>query len=391
VKTSRRVPVIDQDGLAGPAITGDTAPGNTPERPSELTRTTLQILALSTLIVASFWIIRPFLAAILWAVTGSIATWPMLLRVQSWLGGKRSLAVALMSLILLATLLAPFYFAIVTIVEHIDQLAKWSKSIATLTVPAPPAWVRELPLVGSTLAARWTQLSVAGPEQIAARLSPIVHALGVWFLSQVGNLGLLLLQFFLTVIILAILYANAETAARGARLFARRLAGVRGEQAAVLAAQAIRGVALGIVVTAVVQTILVGIGLALVAVPFATLLTAMTFILAIVQIGPVPLLIGVVVWVYSKNGAFWGTGFLLWGIFCGLIDNLLRPLLIKRSTDIPLPLIVAGVIGGLIAFGVIGLFIGPVVLAVSHALLIAWMSESEAEPTPESQALTGSD
>jgi predicted PurR-regulated permease PerM len=391
VKNSRRILVGEQDGLAGPAIADDTASANTPDRPSELTRTTLQVLALSTLIVASFWIVRPFLAAILWAVTGSIATWPLLLRVQSWFGGRRSLAVALMSLILLLTLLAPFYFAIVTIADHIDQLARWSKSIAQLTVPAPPGWVRELPLIGANLAARWTQLSVAGPEQVAARLSPIVQALGVWFLSQVGNLGLLLLQFFLTVIILAILYANAETAAHGTRLFARRLAGVRGEQAALLAAQAIRGVALGIVVTAVVQTILVGIGLALVGVPFATLLTAMTFILAIVQIGPVPLLIGVVVWVYSKDGAFWGTGFLLWAIFCGLIDNFLRPVLIKRSIDIPLPLIVAGVIGGLIAFGVIGLFIGPVVLAVSHALLIAWMSETEAEPTPDSQMLTGSD
>lgn len=391
MKKPRRIPVDHQDGLPSRALAEDRTSGNPPDRPSELTRTTLQVLALSTLIVASFWIIRPFLAAILWAVTGSIATWPLLLRVQSWLGGKRSLAVALMSLILLLTMLAPLYLAIATVTDHIDQLAKWSKSIANLTVPAPPSWIRELPLVGRNLAARWTQLSIAGPEQIAARLSPIVQALGVWFLSQVGNLGLLLLQFFLTVIILAILYANAETAALSARLFARRLAGMRGEQAALLAAQAIRGVALGIVVTAIVQTILVGVGLALVGVPFASLLTALTFILAIVQIGPVPLLIGVVVWVYSKSGAFWGTGFLLWALFCGLIDNLLRPLLIKRSTDIPLPLIVAGVIGGLIAFGVIGLFIGPVVLAVSHALLIAWMSENEPKPTSESQVLTGSD
>jgi predicted PurR-regulated permease PerM len=390
VKTSRRLPVIDQHGLAGPAIAGDSSEDG-PDRPSELTRTTLQVLALSTLIIASFWIIKPFLAAILWAVTGSIATWSLLLRVQSWFGGRRSLAVALMSATLLATLLAPFYFAIVTIADNIDQLSKLSKSIAKLKIPMPPSWVHDLPIVGSNLAGRWKQLAVAGPEQIAERLSPIVHSLGVWFLGEVGSLGLLLLQCLLTVIIIAILYANAETAASGARLFARRLAGVGGEQAALLAAQAIRGVALGIVVTAVVQTILVGVGFAVVGVPFATLLTALTFILAIVQIGPVPLLIGVVFWVYWKSGAVWGTGFLMWAILCGAIDNFLRPLLIKRSIDIPLPLIVAGVIGGLIAFGVIGLFIGPVVLAVSHALLITWMSEETAEPQPESQVLTGPD
>jgi predicted PurR-regulated permease PerM len=362
------------------------------DKSSELTRTLLQVVALSTLIGASFWIIRPFLAAILWAVTGCIATWPLLLRLQEWLGGKRSLAVASMSMVLLATLLAPFYFAIAMIVDNVEEIAKWSKSIAKLTLPLPPKWLQELPIVGTNLSGRWTRLATAGPEQLAARLSPIAHALGLWFLSQVGNLGLLLVQFILTIIILAILYANAETMARGAKLFARRLAGGRGEEAVLLAAQAVRAVALGIVVTAVVQTTLVGAGLALVGVPFAALLTAATFVLAIAQIGPVPLLIGVVVWVYSKSGAIWGSSFLLWAIFCGIIDNFLRPILIKRSINIPLPLIIAGVIGGLIAFGVIGLFIGPVVLAVSHALLFAWISEAEVLiGPPAGQALPSAD
>jgi predicted PurR-regulated permease PerM len=105
----------------------------------------------------------------------------------------------------------------------------------------------------------------------------------------------------------------------------------------------------------------------------------------------VPLLIGAVIWVYSKSGAVWGTGFLLWATFCGTFDNFLRPFLIKRSIDIPLPLIVAGVIGGLIAFGVIGLFIGPVVLAVAHTLLIDWMSENEIMSSPANQNVTSSD
>jgi predicted PurR-regulated permease PerM len=203
----------------------------------------------------------------------------------------------------------------------------------------------------------------------------------------VGDLGLLLLQFLLTIVIIAILYANGEMAARGAKTFSRRLAGQYGESSAVLAAQAIRAVALGIVVTAVVQTILVAIGFAVVGVPFAALLTAASFVLSIAQIGPVPLLIGVVIWVYSKSGVVWGTGYLMWAIVCGTIDNVLRPLLIKRSVAIPLTLIVAGVIGGLIAFGVIGLFIGPVVLAVAHALLISWMSETEIAATVNEQLI----
>jgi predicted PurR-regulated permease PerM len=366
-------------------------PKTTVDAPRELTRITLQVLALGALIIASFLIIRPFLAAILWAATGAIATWPLLLSVQSWLGGKRSLAVVFMSGILLLTLLAPFYFAVATITNNIELIANWSKSIARFKLPAPPSWISSVPGFGANLAVRWKQLAAAGPEQIAASLSPIAHAVGLWFLSQVGNLGLLLVQFVLAVIIISILYANAEAAALGARTFARRLAGPQGEKAALLAGQAVRGVALGIVVSAVVQTVLVGIGLAVVGVPFAALLTAATFVLAVAQIGPVPLLIGVVIWVYSKSGAVWGTGFLLWAIVCGVIDNLLRPLLIKRSTDIPLPLIIAGVIGGLIAFGVIGLFIGPVVLAVGHTFLLAWMSESEATPSLAHQNQAGSD
>jgi predicted PurR-regulated permease PerM len=362
-----------------------------PDNSAELTRTTLQVVALSALIATSFWIIRPFLGAILWAATGAIATWPLLVRMESWLGGKRSLAVALMSVILLLTLLAPFYLAIATITSNIEEIANWSKAIARLRIPPPPAWVGTLPIFGANLTAYWKQLAAAGPQHIAAHLSPLAHTVGLWFLSEVGNLGLLLVQFVLTVIILAILYANAETASRGAESFARRLAGPEGAKATLLAAQAVRGVALGIVVTALVQSILVGLGLALAGVPFVALLTAFTFVLAVAQIGPVPLLIGAVIWVYMKSGTVWGIGFLLWAIFCGTFDGFLRPFLIKRTADIPLFLIVAGVIGGLIAFGVIGLFVGPVVLAVAHTLLIDWMSETEATPSSAIQNLTSPD
>jgi predicted PurR-regulated permease PerM len=362
-----------------------------PDRPPELTRMTLQVAALSALIAACFWIIRPFLAALLWAIMGVIATWPLLLRLQSWLGGRRSLGIALMSVLLLLTLTAPIYLAIITITGNIEEIANWSKSIGRYTLPLPPVWIGEIPLIGANLTARWTQLATAGPEQLATYLAPAVHAVGLWFLTQVGNLGLLLVQFVMTLIIIVILYANAETAGRDAEIFARRLAGPQGVKATLLAAQAVRGVALGIVVTAIVQSILVGIGLALFGVPFVALLSAVTLILAIAQIGPVPLLIGAVIWVYSKSGIVWGTGFLLWAIFCGTFDNFLRPFLIRRSVDIPLSLIVAGVIGGLIAFGIIGLFIGPVVLAVAHTLLMDWMSEAEATSTSGNQSSASSD
>jgi predicted PurR-regulated permease PerM len=351
-----------------------------PNRSPDLARTTLQLLALAALIGTSLWIMRPFLVALVWAATIAIATWPLLLRAQSWFGGRRGLAVALMTIVFLLILVVPLYFAITTITGNVGQITEWSKSLATLIQSPPPAWVETLPLVGARLATRWRNFAAAGPEEITAHLTPFARTVTLWFLSRVGNLGLLLVQFLLTTMIAAILYANGETAARATLTFAHRLAGPAGEKAMHLAAQAVRSVALGVVVTAILQSVLSGVGLAVAGVPFAALLTAVMFILSVAQIGPAPVLIGAVILVYSRSGALWGTGLLVWAIFCVTFDNVVRPMLIKRGADLPLLLIFAGVIGGLIAFGVIGLFIGPVVLAVAYTLLIDWMSENEVAP-----------
>jgi predicted PurR-regulated permease PerM len=152
----------------------------------------------------------------------------------------------------------------------------------------------------------------------------------------------------------------------------------------VLSGKAIRGVALGVGVTAFVQSFLGGIGLAVTGVPAAALLTAVMFILCIAQVGPVLVLVPATIWLYWKVGTLWGTVLLIWSLIVGAIDNFIRPVLIRKGADLPLLLIFAGVIGGLMAFGIIGIFIGPVVLAVSHTLLKAWISggEQEGEPTP---------
>ena len=359
------------------------------DRSLDLARITFQLLALGILIAASFWIVSPFLIAFTWATMIVVATWPLLLQAQAWLGGKRSLAVALMTVVLLLILVVPLYFGITAIVENAQQIAGWSKSLATFRVPQPPAWVEAFPLVGSKLAEPWRQLAASSPEEISARISPYAQQLILWFVVHVGGIGLLLVNFLLTVIIAAILYANGEMAARAAVRFGWRIAGPRGENAVHLAGQAIRGVALGVVVTAILQSTAAGIGLAVAGVPFATILTAVTFMLCVAQIGPSLVLIPAVIWIYSTRGPVWGTGLLVWAIFCGTFDNFVRPLLIKRGADLPLLLIFAGVIGGLIALGVIGLFIGPVVLAVAYTLFVDWVSEGSPsdEPAPPPPAM----
>lgn len=350
------------------------------ERPHDLTRTTFQLLTLGALIATTFWITRPFLLALAWATMIAVATWPLLLGAQRLLGGRRSLAVAAMTVALLLLLVVPLYFAITAVVENTAQLLRWSQSLQGLSVPQPPDWVVRLPMIGPTIADSWRQLADVGQAEVLARLAPFAQSLALWFVAQIGNVGLLLLQFLLTVAITAILYARGEGAADFLNRFAGRLVGEQGERAVHLAAQSVRAVALGVIVTAVAQATLTGLGLVLASVPFAALLTAMVFILAVAQIGAGPVLLPAVIWVYAREGALVGTVFLVWATFCGTFDNVMRPILIRRGADLPLLLIFVGVIGGLVAFGVIGLFIGPVVLAVAYTLLNEWIADRTAEP-----------
>jgi predicted PurR-regulated permease PerM len=346
-----------------------------------LTRSALQLLALGLLIAGSLWILRPFLIAGLWATMLSVALWPLLLRAHDAFGGRRAPAVTLLTGVLLLIVVLPLFFGVSALAANAEDLAGWVQSVRFWTLPHPPEWVEHLPLVGANVAAQWRDLAEAGPQQLAERLGPQLRVLARWVVREMGGLGALVLQFLLTTIFAAILFARGERAASALRRFARRLAGVQGERAALLAAQAIRAVALGVVLTAIVQSVLVGVGFAVVGVPFAGILTALSFMLSVAQIGPLPLLIGAVIWVFAEQGVVWGSAYLVWAFLCGTIDNVMRPVLIKRGADLPLLLIFAGVIGGLLAFGIIGLFIGPVVLAVGYMLLIDWMEEAR-EPAP---------
>jgi predicted PurR-regulated permease PerM len=197
---------------------------------------------------------------------------------------------------------------------------------------------------------------------------------------------MIVVRFLLTVIIVALLYLKGEEAAGWVLSFANRLAGRQGREAAILAGKAIRGVALGVVLTGLIQAALGGAGLALAGVPGTALLTGIIFVLCLAQLGPMPVLLPAVGWLYWSGEALWGTILLVWTVFVGTFDNFLRPFLIRRGVDLPLVLVFTGVIGGLIAFGVIGLFIGPVVLAVTYTLLAEWVrggtAEGDAPPAP---------
>jgi predicted PurR-regulated permease PerM len=345
----------------------------------DLTHTTLAVLFIGGLIAAAFWILRPFLAALIWAAMIVVATWPLMLRVQRWLWGKRGLAIAVMIVVLLLVFVIPIALAANSIITHADQIVGWAKALGTLKLPPPPDWLQGLPFVGEKLAALWREYAATGMAELAAMLQPYTTGLLGWFAAQAGEFGLIGLQFLLTIVLAGILYAQGEEALSFVQRFLRRLAGERGAAVAVLAGQAIRAVALGVVVTALVQSVMGGIGLAIAGVPFAAVLTAAMFLLAVAQIGAGPVLACATVWMYWTGDTAWAIALLVWTIVVGSLDNILRPILIRQGADLPLLLIFAGVIGGLITFGLIGLFVGPVVLAVTYTLLESWMQDRPEE------------
>ncbi len=340
----------------------------------DVTHTTLAVLGICILAAASFWVLRPFLIPIIWAFLIVVATWPVLLKLQTRLSGRRGLAVAVMTVGLLLAVFIPLTLAVLTILNNAEDIAGRIRSLVALTLSPPPEWVEDIPLVGRRLSARWQEFAALTPEQRSIRLGPFAGKALQWFLAQAGSIGLLLLNFLLTVIIAAIMYAKGEIASSGLLSFARRLAGAQGEAVAFLGAKAIRGVALGIVLTALIQASLGGIGLAVTGVPAVTLLTAVMFMLCLAQIGPALVLVPAVIWLYMNGAALWGTVMLVFSILAVTVDNIIRPVFIKKGAKLPLIMVFAGVIGGLIAFGIVGLFIGPVVLAVTYTLIKAWVA-----------------
>jgi len=202
-----------------------------------------------------------------------------------------------------------------------------------------------------------------------------------WLVSVTGGIGIVAVNILLTVALVAILYAQGETAARGALAFGYRLGGERGMDVIRLAAQAVRSVALGVVVTALVQSVLAGLVLWICGIPAPVVLAALVFVLGIAQLGPLPVLVPAIAWLYWTDETVWGTVLLVLAIPIGALDNVLRPILIRRGVQLPMLLIIAGVIGGLIAFGVMGLFVGPVILAASYTLVKSWVTEGHPPPT----------
>lgn len=345
----------------------------------DLTQITISVVAILLLIVGSIWVFMPFIAALIWASIIVISTYNFMLKLQAKLWNKKGLAITIMLLLILAVILVPIAVVVGTIIVNSSEVIGWFNALSDLRFQSAPDWIAGIPVIGSQLANGWNQLSSLHNDEIIKRVIPFLDDVVKWFVSQAGSFGLFMLHFLITVIICGILYSKGEVAVKGIRKFAVRLAGDRGDEIVTLAGQAVKAVTMGVVITALIQSILGGISLAICGVPRAGLLTAIMFVLGLTQIGAGPVLIPATIWKYASGDPVWGSVLLVLTIIVGGSDNFIRPVLIKRGADLPILLIFPGVIGGLIVFGIVGLFIGPVILAVTYTLLKSWINENKKE------------
>jgi predicted PurR-regulated permease PerM len=326
------------------------------------------------LVAWCFWLARPFLVAVLWGVILAVTVHPAYRRLRNGLGGRSGLAAGLLTLVTLLLLIGPLGALTVALIGNISELAA-RLTTGSIIVPPPPAGLARLPLVGDTVAQAWQLASVnllAALEEIRPQLA----TLGRWLLSLAAGASLDALRFLLAIVIAGLLLAHAEAGGRFAEMLATRLAGARGPALALLAEHTVRNVARGVLGTALIQSLLAGIGFVAAGVPAAALLTLVCFLLAVIQIGPAILLLLVVAYLFATADTLTAVLFTAWSVPVALVDNVLRPLLIGRGREVPLLIVLVGVLGGLLAHGLIGLFVGPIVLALGYELFRAWLTVS---------------
>jgi len=346
------------------------------QRGVDLPQLLFSLMFILLMIIACLWVVQPFILGFAWASMVVIATWPLMIRLQQLLWGRRSLAVIAMTILLLLLFIIPIALLVSSLVDNSAPLIAWATQ-RHMTMP-DLAWLQQIPYAGNKLYLSYHKLIDGGGTAIMRQVQPYIGRTTGFFVAQAGHFGRFMLHLALMLLFSVLLYWRGEQVGQGIRHFAYRMGGPRGDAAVLLAGQAIRAVALGVVVTALVQGVLGGIGLAISGIPYATLLTVLMILTCLVQLGPLIVLVPAIIWLYWSGDTTWGTVLLVWSCVVGTLDNVLRPVLIRMGADLPMILILSGVIGGLIAFGMIGLFIGPVVLAVSYRLVTVWMNEAPA-------------
>lgn len=335
----------------------------------------IKISLLGIMVIISFQLIRPFLIPVVWGIILAVAMEPFIVKVAAMLGGKRSLAAVLFVLLIVATLIVPTVLMTLSSIDAVQTLSAQMES-GNLVVPPPPAKVADWPLVGDSVFQAW-QLAANNLEGALTQYSPQIKAVAGKVLGSVGGgLAGIFMAIISTCIAGVFLAKSVKSVAVAEKVFTR-LAGDKGPEFTALATATIRGVMQGVVGVAVIQAILAAIGMMVVGVPAAGLWSVLVLVCAVAQLPPILILGPVAAYVFSVADTTPAVIFLIWAMLVSASDGFLKPLLMGRGVDIPMLVILIGALGGMMLSGIIGLFVGAVVLAIMYTLFMAWLGEND--------------
>lgn len=335
----------------------------------------IRLALLGFLLYWSLTIIRPFIEIMAWSVVLAVALYPAFSLVAKWLGGRRRLAAALITILLLLIVIGPATWLALDLVEVLGTIYERFESGA-VSIPPPIESVRTWPLIGEQLFQFW-QLASTNLRAALVNVAPHLKPLGSSLLGAAGSAGAGILQFFASVIIAGFLLSPGPSLVEALAAFSRRLFSKRGDEFVHLAGATIRNVSQGVIGVSLLQALLAGIGLKAAGVPGASLITFLVLVLGIIQIGPSVILIPVIIWSWITMETTTALLFTLYMVPVNLVDNILRPILMSRGLRTPMLVIFVGAIGGTLSNGIIGLFVGPIVLAVAWDLLVTWVREDD--------------
>jgi predicted PurR-regulated permease PerM len=333
-------------------------------------------VGLAVLLVWScFLILRPFLPPVIWGIVIAIALYPWYRKLATFLSERRTLAAVLCTIVLLVLLIVPIYLLTGTLIEGVQTLTGRLKD-GTFNVPPPPPTVATWPIIGTSLNRVWL-LASNNLADLLSSFAPQIRAAVSELLSASAGLGITVLQFVLSIVVAGVLLASAEGAGKATRSLANRLFGVRGPEFHKLIGATIRSVTVGILGVAFIQTVFAGIGFALEGLPKAGLWAIIFLFAAVLQVG-ILVLIPAVIYAFAITSTTKAVIFLIWCVIVALMDNVLKPILLGRGVGVPIIVVFLGAIGGFIAMGLIGLFVGAIVLSVGYKLFLAWLNKDVA-------------
>lgn len=339
----------------------------------------LGITALALLLLGCLVVLRPFLSALLWAVVLCFSTWPVYRRVVVALGGRRTVAALVMSMGMMLVLLLPFVIIGATLADSVKELSAAVRAWLDEGPPQPPAWLEGLPMVGGAIAEFWREMAAGGAGMLRGAQG-LIEPVGAALVRGGLALGHGLLEIALSIFVAFFFFRDGLEMGARLRVGVERLAGERGKHLLEVAGQTVRGVVYGILGTAVVQAVMAGVGFAVAGVPGAALLALLTFFLSPIPAGPPLVWVPAALWLFHKDSHFWGIFLVIWGAGVSSVDNVVRPWLISQGSAMPFVLIFFGVLGGVLAFGFIGVFLGPTLLAVGYRLVEEWVSSRKPKP-----------